>query len=140
MANVEKRLKIEGDPYSKLVQMMRKYGHNESSTLAYGTIISPPPAIKLAIDNDPIEYDAVDIIVAERLTAHERIADVLAPVTASQMTATGMGPHTHDITNITLTGARIQYRDELKAGDRVLVECDDENMRYTVLDRLVNYA
>lgn len=135
----DKRMKHEGDPYSKWVQATRGFGRNETSTMEFGTIISAPPDIKLHIDHDENTYDKHDIYVAERLTAHTRIADVEGVVIASTMTPAGQGPHTHDITSVSLKDAVIRYTDELKEGDRVLVECDNERAKFTILDKVVSY-
>lgn len=139
MSQTKKRMKLEGDPYSKMAQAVREFGRNETSTLTHGTITSPPPDIKMKLDNDPIEYDAGDIYVAQRLTAHERVADVTSALITTLMSTEGYSPHTHKIDTILMKDAVISFTDELKAGDRVLVECDDENMKYTILDRVVSY-
>lgn len=135
----DKRMKYEGDPYSKWVQATRGFGRNESSTMEFGTIISAPPDIKLRIDHDETTYDKDDIYVMERLTAHKRKANITGLVVNSPMTANGMGPHTHQLTSISLTDAEISYLDELKEGDRVIVECDNERAKFTILDRVVSY-
>lgn len=137
---LDKQIKYVGSSYSQIVQAMRKVGRNETSTMEFGTIVSAPPEIKLLIDHDENVYDKHDIYVSQRLTAHERIADVAGLVIASPMTANGMGPHTHELQSIALKDAVIAYLDELKEGDRVIVECDNERAKFTIIDRVVSYA
>ncbi|WP_342537365.1 DUF2577 family protein [Sporosarcina sp. FSL K6-3508] len=139
MMQMQKRLKYEGSPYSQMVQAMRDIGRNETSTMEFGTIISAPPDIKLHIDHDENTYDKDDIYVSERLTAHKRKADIIGLVVASPMTANGQGPHTHELTSISLKNAEISYLDVLKEGDRVIVECDNERAKFTIVDRVVSY-
>lgn len=134
-----KRLKREGDGASKLVQLIRDVGSNDSSTMSLGTVLSAPPEITVQLDNDPIVLDRGDLIIAQRLTAHERIANVFSANITMPMSSEGYTPHTHTLTSITLNDAVISYTDELAPGDRVLVECDDERMKYTIIDRVVTY-
>lgn len=134
-----KRLKREGDGASKLVQLIRDVGSNDSSTMSIGTVLSAPPEITVQLDNDPIVLDKGDLIIAQRLTAHERIANVFSANITMPMTSEGHLTHTHAITSVTLNNAVISYTDELAPGDRVLVECDDERMKYTIIDRVVTY-
>ena len=136
----DKRMKYEGDPYSKWVQATRGFGRNESSTMEFGTIISAPPDIRLRIDHDDNTYDKGDIYVMERLTTHKRKVDIIGLVENSTMTESGTDPHIHQITSISIKGAEISYLDELKEGDRVIVECDNERGKFTILDRVVSYA
>lgn len=60
------------------------------------------------------------------------------------MTPAGTGPHTHDITQIALNAVQddfkavdieVEYQDELRKGDRVLVACLDADMTYIIIDR-----
>lgn len=150
----KKRLKFEGDPYSKITQAIGQFGRNETSTLTLGTIIDAPPEIKLEIDNDPNIYDKYDVYVAEHLTRHERVITVeygfpriwdkkteigdMQKVAASSRNNIGSAPST-PYENYVMENAMLRFEDVLKIGDRVLVECDDENMRYIILDRVVSY-
>lgn len=136
----DKQLKYVGDPFSKWVQATRKFGRNDSSTMAFGTIVSAPPNIEMRLDNEDVVYDKHDIYVAERLTAHTRIANTFSDAVTMPMSTQGYNPHTHTITSINQTGVLVEYTDELKVGDRVLVECNDETAKYTILDRVVSYV
>lgn len=134
-----KRIKREGDGSSKMVQLIRDVGSNDSSTLALGTVLSAPPEITVQLDNDPIVLDKGDLIIAQRLTAHQRNADVFSANIAMPMSTEGYIQHTHALTSITLKDAVISYTDVLVPGDRVLVDCDEERMKYTIIDRVVTY-
>lgn len=134
-----KEVQNEGDAYSKMAKFIRKQGRNETSTMTFGRIVSAPPDIEMKVDHDDEVYDKGDIYVAERLTAHKRRADITGLVIASPMTANGLGPHTHKLESISLKDAEISYLDELEEGDRVLVEWDEDNMKFIILDRVVSY-
>lgn len=143
MSSTDKRMEIEGDPYSKFAQAMRKYGRSSSSTMVHGTITAAPPEILLRIDNDDTEYDRHDIYVAEHLTSHTRIANIYSADIDADVAVTSNGEEaapTVIIEDMQQQDATILYTNELQVGDRVLVECDDANMRYTIIDRLVSYA
>lgn len=135
----DKRMQYEGSPIAQMVQATRKAGRNITSTMRIGTITSPPPEIKMLIDHDPEEYDKDEILVAEKLTVHMRNIDVIGNVIQSKMTPNGTGPHMHEITHLSIKDANITFNDELQEGDRVLVECDEENDIYIIMDRVVSY-
>lgn len=139
MAQTSKRTKYEGDGASKLTQLIRNIGRNETSTIRLGTVKSAPPEIAIRLDGDDFDLDKKDLVIAQHLTAHERMANVTGAVINSAMSTQGYSPHTHDITSISLSDATISFTDELAPGERVLVECDDERMRYFVFDRAVIY-
>lgn len=106
----------EGNGASQLVQLMRIHGYNKDVNIELGTVTAAPPALKIMIDNMAIELEADDLIVAEQLTKHTR--------------------------QIKLAGGSAQvleYQDELKVGDRVIVAEVDEGQTYIILDRVVFY-
>ncbi|WP_298833936.1 DUF2577 family protein [uncultured Planococcus sp.] len=113
---MDKRTDLTGGDNAKLVQLIRKLGHNVDVDIQLGTISSPPPAIALVLDNDGMELTASDLIVAHHLTEHTR-----------NITLAGV-----DATALTIHGG-------LANGDRVLVACMDAKMQYVVLDKAVTY-
>lgn len=113
---MDKRKDLTGGDNAKLVQLIRKLGHNVDVDIQLGTITSPPPAIALVLDNDGMALSAKDLTVAHHLTEHIR-----------NITLAGVSART-----ITLHGG-------LAKGDRVLVACSDAKMQYIVLDKAVTY-
>jgi hypothetical protein len=157
---MKKRLKIEGDPYSKMVQLMSTHGYNKDVNIVLGTVTAAPPDLKIQPDNMPFELDKDDLIVLEHLTNHKRTItirkhpteptkiDINSTNVTEAMSVQGYIPHTHDVfslglvdvqNNFTFERAEIEYLDELKEGDRVSIACLDEDMTYIVLDRVVRY-
>lgn len=119
---------IEGSGASQLVQLIQTIGYNKDTDIELGTVKAAPPGIIVKLDNSPIELDKDDLIVAQWLTKHKRTATV---------TAINVTPA--DISSITLTDAEIEFTDELKVGDRVLVAAVGAGQRYIILDRAVEY-
>lgn len=116
-------LQPEGNAASQLVQLMRQHGYNKDIEIELGTITGAPPELKLRIDNMPIELEADDLVIAERLTKHVRKVR-----TATTEAALAAAPVTY-----------IQYEDELSVGDRVIVAATDSGQTYMILDRAVIY-
>lgn len=61
---MDKHIKIEGSPASKMVQMMRSYGYNRELTLEVGTVLSPLPNLSINLESDSLTLDKDDLIIA----------------------------------------------------------------------------
>ncbi|MFS0841173.1 DUF2577 domain-containing protein [Paenibacillus sp. 1P03SA] len=106
----------EGNAASQLVQLIRRYGYNQDVNIELGTILAPPPGIRVQVDNSPIELDAGDVIVSEHLTRHKRMVRINGG--AEQ---------------------ELEFSDELKQGDKVIVASADNGQSFLILDRAVMY-
>ena len=62
---MDKRIGIEGSPYSKLKQVIGKYGYNRDLTIEVATVIAPFPTIVLELEIDGMELDTDDLIVTQ---------------------------------------------------------------------------
>ncbi|MNN45494.1 hypothetical protein D3C81_1598320 [compost metagenome] len=146
--------RIEGSGAAQLVQLMRHFGYNSDVNIELGTVTSPPPNLKVKVDNLSVELDKDDLIVAQHLTKHKRKitltnsgkTNLSGGSVSGAMSAAGEGPHTHNITsvnhsgaNLTATESEIEYLDELKAGDRVIIAETAGGQIYVILDRAVKY-
>jgi len=107
--------RLEGNGASRLIQLMSNHGKNDSIKVEVGTITNNLPEIKLRIDGDKIELDADDFEVCEHIT--NRKSSVIINGVESE----------------------IEYKDELKIGDRVVVLSANNDHCYYILDRLVSY-
>jgi hypothetical protein len=56
--------RLTGRGGSQLVQLIRSIGYNRDVDIRFGTIVSPPPDIKLQIDDSKILFDEDDVVVA----------------------------------------------------------------------------
>ncbi|MEH6944777.1 DUF2577 domain-containing protein [Bacillus sp. JJ722] len=139
---VMKHLKPEGDPYSQLVQEMQLNGYNKAVDIEIGTVIAAPPNIKIRLDSSPIELDKDDLIIAEHLTRHTRIVTL----THNELAERDLGDKTErdhldtddlaaPLTSYKHNYIELQFEDVLKVGDRVIVDCLEEQMLYVVRDR-----
>lgn len=156
--------KIEELPvgFGRLTAAIKKAGYNRELFVESGIVVGEPPDLKIEVDGG-IVLEADDLIVAQHLTKHSRIITIEpqeheypdpsyitfgSSHVSEAMSAEGMGPHVHDVTQISLDNVqedflarhvRITYDDELRLGDRVLIIADDETDEYYVIDRVVEY-
>lgn len=137
----------EGSGGSQLVGLIRHFGYNQEVNIELGTVTADAPALKIKIDNMKIELDATDLVVAEHLTAHTRLIQISAlnnaNITSHNITTvptTSYTTFTLGDSDLTVTDATIDYLDELKIGDRVIVASVNDGQLYIVLDRAVTYG
>ncbi|MEW9697938.1 DUF2577 family protein [Paenibacillus sp. SI8] len=107
---------MEGSGIGQLAQVIKRLGYNDFDRFEFATVTSPPPAIRIKIDNMKIELDASDVVMAECLTAHNRTVSI------------------NGASDVTLA-----FKDELKTGDRVIVVSVNDGQSYAILDRAVTY-
>lgn len=108
---------MEGTGISKLALSIRKHGYTEFDRFELATVVSSPPAIRVRIDNDKIDLEAGDIVIAEHLTAHNRLVSINGNEAAT-----------------------LAFHDELQEGDRVVVVSMNAGQRFLILDRMVMYG
>lgn len=65
---MDKRVSIEGSPAAKMVQLMRKFGHNREMSIEVATVVTASPlSVKLS---DGLVLERSDLILTQ--TASER--------------------------------------------------------------------
>lgn len=110
--------KLEGSPYSQIVGLMGKAGYNADVEVVIGKVKSPPPNLVIVVDK--LELDKDDLIVLEHLTKRTQ----------------------KDVKLVGLPGnptASLEFGDDLRAGDSVVMLEIREGQEYVVLDRVVRY-
>lgn len=144
-------------PQSQLSAVIRKIGFNREIYFDPGIITSELPDLKVLVGDD-ITLEADDLIIARHLLPRVERATIRAQPVADKsyvsfasanvretMSAEGLGPHTHDVTHLTLDNVQrdfimkdvdFYYESPLKLGDRVLIIADDETDEYYVIDRI----
>ncbi|MDY8021711.1 DUF2577 domain-containing protein [Paenibacillus polymyxa] len=143
---------IEGNGMSQFRDVIKQLGHNVEVDIEYATIIAPPPALRVQVDNMKIELDGDDVIIPEHLREHTRKVSVKAtnPTTLELNRYTRVTKETESSTPVnskafsdvfnfdsfTSGEFEITFHDELKAGDRVAVASFGAGQRYIVLDRI----
>jgi hypothetical protein len=62
---MDKRMGLEGTAASKLVQLMRRHGHNKDVTIELGEVLTPMPNLQIRVGTDEIDLDMDDLIVSK---------------------------------------------------------------------------
>ena len=139
-------MRVEGNGFSKLTQVIRNTGYNKDIDIELATVTSPPPALKIKIDNMPIELEKDDLIVAEYLTKHKRTINLHSGEVFFSSTEIEGKPIPFPISEIscsdgslTANNATVTFLDELKVGDRVIVASTNKGQLYVILDKVVMY-
>lgn len=135
---MKKVAQLEGSGGTMLAQVIGSLGYNKGIGITFGTITSAPPEIKMKVDGaEAIELDKDDITIALHLTKRKERIKITSTNVNVNMTA--VDSHTHDVTDIVMEEAEIEYLDELKVGDRVFVIESEDEQSYVILDKLVRY-
>lgn len=141
---------LEGSWETRGVNFIKRFGHNKDVDIVFGTITAPPPNIRVKIDNETLELEKDDVVVLQYLTKHKRkirITSNTASLSKEEATSIALDgspyKHKHDIEvsngSLTVTEAEIEYLDELKAGERVVLAEIEKGQKYVILDREVIY-
>lgn len=148
-------IRIEGSGASQLVQLIRELGYNSEVTIELATVTAAPPELKIKVDHMNLELERDDLIVAQSLTKHKRKINVKSEGKAKissnsinqvSIVTTPQGTGKLDFTsfglsssNFTAEEAELEFLDELKEGDRVIVVGINQGQTYMILDRVVTY-
>jgi Protein of unknown function (DUF2577) len=108
--------RLEGSGAKRLIQLMRQHGYNKDVNIELATVTSAPPDLKIKVDNMKVELDRDDLIVAQYLTKHKRQVKINGGETIE-----------------------LEFQDELKPGDRVIVASANNGQLYFVIDKAVIY-
>jgi Protein of unknown function (DUF2577) len=108
--------RLEGGGAARLIQLIQRYGYNKDVDIELATVTSAPPNLRIQIDNMKFEIDSEDVIVAQYLTKHKRQVKIDGGATVE-----------------------LEFQDELKVGDRVIVASADNDQTYFVLDKAVTF-
>lgn len=125
-------------PGSKLIELIRQQ-YRPPSGIELATVISPPPVLKIRIDNMPIHLEGDDLIVCAHLlpsTRYAAVSNVVTPVPA-KVTYNGQ-QHDQGGDNLATQHATVNLQDHLlNPGDRVAVQALPGGQQYLVIDRVV---
>jgi len=149
--------RIEGSGASQLVQLIRAIGYNADISVELATVTSAPPKLKIKVDHMNLELEKDDLIVAHCLTKFTRQVKLKSSGKA-KISASGLGiSSTQTLTLSSGTGelefltfglssanfetgeAELEFNDELKEGERVIVAGIHQGQTYIILDRAVMY-
>ncbi|SDE96888.1 Protein of unknown function [Fontibacillus panacisegetis] len=153
--------RIEGSGASQLVQLIRAIGYNSDITIELATVTAEPPELKIKVDHMNVELEKDDLIVAQSLTKYKRKVNLkseggteisvtnlnpMAPPFKFDPGAIFVGQGTINFSGIninsanqTIKEAELEFIDELKKDDRVIVVGINQGQTYIILDRAVMY-
>ncbi|MFD1177104.1 DUF2577 family protein [Paenibacillus puldeungensis] len=154
-------IRIEGSGASQLVQLIRELGYNSEVTMELATVTAAPPELKIKVDHMNLELEKDDLIVAQSLTKHKRKINMKSEG-KTKISAMNVNPKvppfkfdpgavfvgqgtisftglTVDSADQTINEAELEFLDELKEGDRVMVVGINQGQTYMILDRVVTY-
>lgn len=147
--------RIEGSGASQLVQLIRAIGYNSEITFELATVTSAPPQLKIKVDHMNVELEKDDLIVARSLAKHTRrvnlnvkkkasisstsidsLYTLTLPQGSGEWSLLSFGLNSADFK---VEEAELEFTDELKKDDRVIVVGMNEGQTYIILDRVVMY-
>ena len=103
-------------------------------------VLTPPPCLSIRLKgNGNLVIPKELIVVAELLTKHKRKVKLSSTDITDEETLRGEGPHQHDLTSIILDHSELEFLNELKAGERVMVIRFAGGQKYWICDRIVQY-
>ncbi|MDR7001555.1 hypothetical protein [Neobacillus niacini] len=71
---MDKRINIEGSAASRMVQLMRKHGHNRDVTIELATVVMPLPDLSVKLSSDGLVLEREDLVIAGIVATYSLIA------------------------------------------------------------------
>ncbi|MGJ9460126.1 DUF2577 family protein [Oceanobacillus sp. CF4.6] len=97
---------------------------------------SSPPDIRLKLKgNKKLIIPSSFIIIPEHLTRRVQTVNISSSNISESMTLAGDPSHSHDLQSITMKNVEIEYLDELKKGDKVMVAAIQGGQTFFIIDR-----
>jgi len=127
------------DGISELAKMFKERESRPYVGPRVGKVTSPPPEIKITLE-DGIILDKTHLVIAAHvLQGYER--EVRIPLTNSEGVTDSKnvgdhGSHKHNIETVGLEGS-IQFTDTLKLGDKVILIPSTDEQTYFLIDKAV---
>lgn len=128
---------------SRLLELIKQTARNQ---LPFGielaTVVSPPPDLKIRINNMDLVLEGDDLIVCEHLLEHQRYYSTSPAVADSEVTEWAdtdppTHSHTHQVTGLTINNQIMTMHTKLAAGTRVAVMALPGGQQYLVWDKVV---
>jgi|SRR5690625_3177270 len=123
---------------AQTIKKMAKEAMDASSPLQFieAEVHSAPPNIQIRLkDNKKLLIPSEFIRISEHLTRHKRTANISSSNISESMTSAGEKSHTHNIQSLTLKNAEIEFVDQLKIGDKVMVAAIQGGQSFFIIDR-----
>lgn len=138
---------------SKLIELMQQQARAQQNFgIELATVIAPPPALVIKVDNMPVNLEGDDLIVCQHLLNYERVITLEHNEGSSHDLGNGTGKdmvsgdgdyftvNDNDeapYSSFTYDNIKLTFNDVLKAGDRVAVQALPGGQQYLVIDKVV---
>jgi len=128
---------------SNLLGLIRNQARGQlPSGIELATVVSPPPALKIRLDNMSLVLEGDDLIVCEHLLEHQRSYSTTPVVAGSNVsqwadTSAPTHSHTHQVEGLTITNQSMTIHTKLMVGTRVAVMALPGGQQYLVWDKVV---
>ena len=131
---------MKDNPYSKLIEQMKKQGATSNSpSIQIGEVISPNP---LTIKIGDLQIDKDNILIADYLLKDYRrkvkIPEVVATGETNNVSVGDHGTHKHSVDKIGINEVEITFLDTLKQGDKLAILPTSDRQTYITLARVVS--
>lgn len=128
------------DGITELALMLKKSEPMKPQSMTTGVVVSSPPNLQIRL-NDVIVLDSTDLIVAsDLLKGYQRELHFVNPdwgITSSENDGgQGASNHSHKV-NLKGVSTPVQWFDDLKPGDEVILMPTADGQTYFVLDKAV---
>lgn len=101
-----------------------------------GVIHKAPPSMELKLKgNEKLIIPSDFIRVSEHLTRHSRRVDISSTNIDGTLSRAGDPPHAHSIQSLSVSNAVMEFTDELKKGDKVMVAAIQGGQSFFIIDR-----
>lgn len=139
---MKKRDTIQGSPESKMIQLIRKIGHNQDMEMEVATVTSPFPNLTVRLGKDGIELDESDLIINEHLTTHTRYISIAELDTISESNleikkVSGKVSGGYNLQTLNVNKVPVTFHSNLAKGDFVQIISDKEKQMYFLVDKVV---
>lgn len=138
---------------SRLIELMQKQANDRIPFgIELATVVSPPPSLKIRIDNMDLLLEGDDLIVCEHLLDHQRVYSTVTNMDDSAVSfweettdhfSEYPDPdqlrhkHDHKVEQLTINHQTVTIHTNLEAGSRVSVMALPGEQQYLVWDRVV---
>lgn len=133
--NKQEARQIKDNPYSKLIEQMRKQGGSVNSPdIQIGRVVSPSP---LVVQIGDLQVDRDNLLIADYLLGNYARDAIIGEVSVSGSTGSSES-HSHNISKLDVGKARVRYTNSLNHNDRLAIMATSDRQTYIVLAKVVS--
>jgi hypothetical protein len=135
------------NPFVELAKMLKERENPKLIGVIIGAVEKAPPELEVRVNSKILLKKHQIVIGEEKVKGYQRKFEVTfdeqsMTVSGSNMSLAGSGPHKHNLLswmgNGTGTGT-IQWTDELKEGDKVILVPTNEHNIFFLMDKAYKY-